>query len=179
MSKHVTSTEGPVSKPVATINVVSLALRNCLFTVIVPGLGGLYGPWLILGHRSALPTPLAWPAVAVIAIGIALYLSCQWVFAAVGRGTPWIWDAPRRLVEVGSYRWVRNPIYIAALLIVLGEAWLFLSFDLLLYAGLLAVAFHVLVVAYEEPRLRARFGEQYNDYRRRVPRWIPRSPGCG
>lgn len=74
---------------------------------------------------------------------------------------------------------MRNPIYIAALLIVLGEAWLFLSVDLLLYAGLLAVAFHVLVVAYEEPRLRAQFGLQYDDYRRRVSRWIPRLPVAG
>ena len=73
-----------MSKHVTTINMVSLALRNFLFTVIVPGLGGVYGPWLILGRRLALPTPFAWPAVTVIAIGIVLYLSCQWVFAAVG-----------------------------------------------------------------------------------------------
>lgn len=158
---------------------VWLALRNLLFTVVVPGLGGVYGPWLILSRRSASPTPVAWQAVAVIAIGLVLYVSCQWVFAVVGGGTPGPWDAPRRLVEVGPYRRVRNPIYIAALLIVLGEAWLFLSVDLLLYAGALAVGFHLLVVTYEEPRLRARFGEQYDDYRRRVPRWIPRLSVAG
>jgi hypothetical protein len=76
----------------------------------------------------------------------------------------------------GPYRWVRNPIYIAALLIVSGEAWLFLSVDLLLYAGGLAVAFHLLVIGYEEPRLRARFGEEYEAYRRTVSRWIPHPP---
>jgi hypothetical protein len=63
-----------------------------------------------------------------------------------------------------------------ALLIVFGEAWLFVSADLVLYAALLAVAFHVLVVGYEEPTLRARFGEPYETYRRTVSRWIPRPP---
>jgi Phospholipid methyltransferase len=81
--------------------------------------------------------------------------------------------APRLFVAAGPYRWVRNPIYIAAPLIVSGEAWLFLSAALLLYAGVLAVAFDLLVIGYEEPRLRARFGEQYEAYRRTVSCWIP------
>jgi len=155
---------------------MSLALRNLLFTVVVPGTGGIYLPWLILTRGGASPTPVAWPAVAVIAIGVGLYLWCLWVFAVVGRGTPGPWDPPRRLVAVGPYRWVRNPIYLAALLIVLGEAWLFGSAALLLYAGLVAVGFHLLVIAYEEPTLRAQFGEHYEAYRRTVSRWIPRPP---
>jgi hypothetical protein len=53
----------------------------------------------------------------------------------VGRGTPGLWDAPRRVVAAGPYRWVRNPIYIAALLVVLGEAWLFMSLPVLTYVG--------------------------------------------
>jgi protein-S-isoprenylcysteine O-methyltransferase Ste14 len=81
-----------------------------------------------------------------------------WVFATAGRGTPGLWDSPRRVVTIGPYRWVRNPIYLAALLIVSGQAWLFLSVDLLIYAGALAVAFHLFVTGYEERRLRARFG---------------------
>jgi protein-S-isoprenylcysteine O-methyltransferase Ste14 len=155
---------------------LSLIVRNLLFTIVVPGAGGVYVPWLILTRHGSSPAPAAWYAVPVIVIGIALYLSCVWVFAAIGRGTPGLWDAPRRFVAAGPYRWVRNPIYIAALLIVSGEAWLFLSVDLLLYAGGLAVAFHLLVVGYEEPRLRARFGEQYEAYRRTVSRWVPHPP---
>ena len=153
---------------------MSLALRNLLFTVVVPGTGGIYLPWLILTRGGASPTPVAWPAV--IAIGVGLYLWCLWVFAVVGRGTPGPWDPPRRLVAVGPYRWVRNPIYLAALLIVPGEAWLFGSTALLLYAVVVAVAFHLLVIAYEEPTLRAQFGEHYEAYRRTVSRWIPRPP---
>jgi protein-S-isoprenylcysteine O-methyltransferase Ste14 len=101
MSERVTPPEAPGR--------AGLVLRNLLFTAVVPGLGGVYGPWLILRHHSASPTPIAWPAVAIIAIGLVLYLSFQRVFAAVGRGTRGLWDAPRRLVEVGPYRWVRNP----------------------------------------------------------------------
>ncbi len=155
---------------------VSLMLRNLVFTLVVPGLGGVYVPWLILTRHGGSPRPVAWYAVAVIAAGTLLYFSCIWFFGAVGRGTPGLWDSPRQVVMVGPYRWVRNPIYIGALLIVSGEAWLFLSVDLLLYAAALAVAFHLLVIGYEEPRLRARFGEAYETYRCTVPRWIPRPP---
>jgi protein-S-isoprenylcysteine O-methyltransferase Ste14 len=153
---------------------VSLIIRNVVFTIVVPGAGGVYVPWLILTRHGVSPHPQAWYAVPVIAAGAGLYVWCVWAFAAIGRGTPGVWDAPRRVVAAGPYRWVRNPIYIAALIIVSGEAWLFLSVDLLVYAGALAVAFHLLVVGYEEPRLRARFGEQYQAYQRTVSRWVPR-----
>jgi len=80
------------------------------------------------------------------------------------------------VVAAGPYRWVRNPIYLAALLVVLGEAWLFLSLPLLAYAGVMAVSFHLFVTGYEEPVLGRRFGRAYAEYRRTVPRWIPRPP---
>jgi protein-S-isoprenylcysteine O-methyltransferase Ste14 len=154
----------------------SLVVRNVLFAVVVPGAVGVYVPWLILTRHGALPSPAAWYALPLVILGVFLYLSCVRVFAVVGRGTPGLWDPPRRFVAAGPYRWVRNPIYVAAVLIVSGEAWLFGSPDLLLYAAGLAVAFHLFVVGYEEPRLRARFGEPYETYRRTVPRWIPRPP---
>jgi protein-S-isoprenylcysteine O-methyltransferase Ste14 len=157
---------------------MSLVVRNLLFTIAVPGLGGALVPWWIL-TRGGITTPAAWEALPVIAAGIALYLWCVWNFAAVGRGTPGPWDAPRRVVATGPYRWVRNPIYLAALLIVLGEAWLFLSPPLLAYAGAAAVFFHLFVTGYEEPTLRRRFGGTYLQYQRRVPRWIPRRPRHG
>jgi len=155
---------------------LNLIVRNLLFTIVVPGAGGVYVPWVILTRHGASPAPAAWYATPLIAVGVCLYLWCVRVFAVVGRGTPGLWDAPRRVVAAGPYRWVRNPIYIAALLIVSGEAWLFLSVDLLLYASALAVAFHLLVTRYEEPRLRARFGGPYEAYRRAVSRWIPHPP---
>jgi protein-S-isoprenylcysteine O-methyltransferase Ste14 len=156
-----------------------LALRNLAFTLVVPGAGGVYGPWLILARRGAVPAPAGWYAAPVIAAGVLLYLSCVRVFAAVGQGTPGVWDPPRRVVAAGPYRWVRNPIYVAALLIVSGEAGLFRSAALLIYAGALAAAFHLLVTCYEEPHLATRFGEPYAAYRRAVRRWLPRRPAAG
>lgn len=158
---------------------LSLTIRNLVFTVVVPGLGGVWVPWQILTHNGHISNPGAWEAAPVVAAGVALYVWCVWNFAAVGRGTPGLWDAPTRVVAVGPYRWVRNPIYIAALLVVLGEAWLFLSFPLLVYAGVMAVFFHLFVVGYEEPTLRRRFGSAYLEYQRMVPRWIPRPPHRG
>jgi protein-S-isoprenylcysteine O-methyltransferase Ste14 len=155
---------------------LSLVARNLVFTVVVPGLGGVWAPWWIMTRHGGTATPVAWAAVPVIAAGAALYLWCVWNFASVGRGTPGLWDPPRRVVAAGPYRWVRNPIYIAALLVVLGEAWLFMSLPVLAYAGAMAVFFHLFVTGYEERRLGHRFGDSYLEYRRRVPRWIPRPP---
>jgi protein-S-isoprenylcysteine O-methyltransferase Ste14 len=156
-----------------------LIFRNLMFTVVVPGLGGVWLPWRILTRHGQTAAPAAWVAVPVIVAGTALYVWCVWNFAAVGGGTPGPWDAPSRVVAAGPYRWVRNPIYLAALLIVGGEAWLFLSLPLLAYAGAMAVCFHLFVIGYEEPTLGRRFGTSYTEYRRTVPRWIPRRPRHG
>ena len=155
---------------------MSLALRNILFTVVVPGAGAVYAPWWILTRGGALPEPVVWPAIVFIVAGVALYVVCLWVFASVGRGTPGPWDPPRQFVAVGPYRWVRNPIYIAALLVMVGEAWLFLSLPLVFYAVAAAGGCHLFVVGYEEPQLRGRFGAEYAAYRDTVSRWIPRPP---
>jgi protein-S-isoprenylcysteine O-methyltransferase Ste14 len=152
------------------------ALQYVVFVLVFPALGGLYLPWLILTESGATFEPAGWPAAMLIGIGVAIDAWCFQVFWTTGRGTPSIWDPPRRVVAVGPYRWVRNPIYVGALLIVGGEAWLFLSLPLLGYVVVLAIGFHLLVVAYEEPRLEERFGADYAGYRRSVGRWIPRPP---
>jgi protein-S-isoprenylcysteine O-methyltransferase Ste14 len=154
---------------------VSLVIRNLVFTIVIPGLGGVWLPWrIVAGHGHV--TPASWAAVVVIGAGAVLYGWCVWNFAAVGRGTPGPWDAPRRVVAAGPYRFVRNPIYIAALLVVGGEAWLFGSPRLLAYAAVMAAVFHLFVTGYEERKLSRSFGGSYQDYRRAVPRWIPRPP---
>jgi protein-S-isoprenylcysteine O-methyltransferase Ste14 len=167
---------------------VDLAIRNVAFTLVVPGLGGFWLPWWLAARTARAgslatsatlvtpATPVAWAAVPVIAGGLALYLWCVWDFARVGRGTPGPWDAPLRLVAVGPYRWLRNPIYVAALLVVLGQAWLLGSLAVLAYAAAMAVAFHAFVIGYEERALRRRFGHDYLEYRRSVPRWGLRLP---
>jgi protein-S-isoprenylcysteine O-methyltransferase Ste14 len=154
---------------------LSLLVRNLLFTLVVPGSAGVWLPWWIVSGHGHAVTPAEWPAVPVIAVGAALYLWCVWNFAVVGGGTPGPWDAPTQVVATGPFRWVRNPIYLAALLIVLGQAWLFRSLPLLAYAGAMAVIFHLFVTGYEERVLRRRFSS-YPAYQRAVPRWIPRPP---
>jgi protein-S-isoprenylcysteine O-methyltransferase Ste14 len=158
---------------------LSLAVRNLLFTLVVPVSGAVLLPGWVLGRFDSRAAATAWPAVGVIAFGVALYLWCLWLFASVGRGTPGPWDAPRRFVAVGPYRWVRNPIYISALLVVVGEAWLFLSPPLLGYAGAMMIGCHLFVISYEEPTLRRRFGDAYNEYVGTVSRWIPWPPKQG
>lgn len=153
---------------------LSIFIRNLVFTIVVPGAGAVWLPRWILARFDPGAAVVAWPAVVVIALGAAGYLWCVWVFAVAGRGTPGPWDAPRRVVAIGPYRWMRNPIYLAALLVVLGEAWLFLSLPLLVYAAAIAVTFHLFVIGYEERTLRRRFGQAYLEYRRAVPRWFPR-----
>jgi len=150
---------------------LSLFVRNLLFTLVVPGSAGVWVPWWIR-HSAA---PAHWEAVPVIAAGAGLYLWCVWNFAVVGGGTPGPWDAPTRVVATGPFRWVRNPLYLAALLVVLGQAWLFWSLALLVYAGAMAVTVHLFVIGYEERTLRRRFSD-YPEYQRAVPRWIPRPP---
>src|ERR1700749_2871753 len=92
---------------------LSLVVRNVVFTLVVPGLGGVWLPWRLLTRDGSTPTPATWEAVPVIAAGAALYVWCVWNFAAVGRGTPGPWDAPRQAVARGPYRWAGNPSYLA------------------------------------------------------------------
>ncbi len=154
-----------------------ILLRSCIFTLLVPGSVTIGIPHLLLssgsGHGSAAPgASRALGAVPIIA-GAACYLWCAWAFTFVGRGTPGPWDAPRRFVARGVYRIVRNPMYAGIVLVLLGEAIVFASWGLLLYALLLWGAFSLTVVGYEEPALREQFGDDYEAYSRAVPRWIP------
>ena len=100
-------------------------------------------------------------------------------FVRQGHGTPAPMAPPGRLVVSGPYRAVRNPAYLTALGVLLGEALLLGSRAVLVYAGAMAVAFHLFVVLYEEPALRRKFGAEYEAFCREVPRWIPRLRRAG
>ena len=98
-------------------------------------------------------------------------------FAHEGQGTLAPVDPPRAVVRGGAFRFVRNPMYIAVVTIIVGEALLFRSWRLLLWAAALFAAFHLFVIGYEEPTLGRQFGESYEIYRRNVGRWLPRLRG--
>ena len=155
---------------------VSLLLKSLLFTVVVPASAGVYVPLLLArgsSPRSGLAVPMA---LVLFAIGTGMYLWSVWNFAARGRGTPLPLDAPKNLVIQGPYRYTRNPMYVGLLSALLGWLLLFQTAVLAVYlfAGLVAV--NLFVIGYEEPHLRQVFGEEYETYRARVPRWLPRFP---
>jgi protein-S-isoprenylcysteine O-methyltransferase Ste14 len=154
-----------------------LVLRSVFFTVVVPGTVTVLIPYLIVsGGRAAMPggwRTMQYLAVAPIVAGAGILLRCIWDFARVGRGTLAPVDPPKELVVQGLYRYVRNPMYLGVLILLLGEATLFESVVLLQYAVGWLVVIHLVVVLYEEPTLRYRFGESYEGYCRTVRRWIP------
>lgn len=108
-----------------------------------------------------------------ILVGILTYFWCTWSLAFSGKGTPWFFLPTEELVIRGLYRFVRNPIYVGACLILFGEALLFASAGLLIYASAWFIFFNF-VVHGEEASLRRKYGESYEQYRKSVPRWIPR-----
>jgi protein-S-isoprenylcysteine O-methyltransferase Ste14 len=158
-------------------------LKTLIFTVVVPGTVTVLVPWLLLSSgREPVALDLAWVQLAgssVIALGVVIYLCCAWDFAVKGRGTPAPIDPPKALVASRLYRVVRNPMYLGVMSILVGEAVTFESVRLAVYAAAMWSFFHLVVVFYEEPCLRGRFGESYREYCRAVPRWVPNSLGGG
>jgi len=112
--------------------------------------------------------------LATLAVGAGCLVGCVRDFLVSGRGTLAPWDPPRKLVTVGLYRFVRNPMYLAVLTIVLGWSLYFGSPGVALYSVVLAVGFHLRVTLHEEPWLRRQFGPDGSRYLKTVPRWIPR-----
>jgi len=156
------------------------AMETLLAAIVVPGIGAVFVPYLIL-QRTGGVRPATFTVVEAVAfaLGIAGGSMALWVclaFVRIGRGTPIPLDPPKRFVAVGLFRWVRNPMYLGVLMVIVAEAILFRSTWVLLYALALWAGFHVFLVLLEEPQLARRFGRPYLDYRARTPRWIPRPP---
>jgi protein-S-isoprenylcysteine O-methyltransferase Ste14 len=124
--------------------------------------------------RFSLPVAVEAPGAILMVLGAILVLACAGVFISRGRGTPAIFDAPRVFVADGPYRYVRNPMYIGGLLLLLGFGLYQRSISILFLTLLLSFALHLFVRFYEEPTLRGRFGSSYQEYLRTVRRWIPR-----
>jgi protein-S-isoprenylcysteine O-methyltransferase Ste14 len=153
-----------------------LFLKNLLFTVLVPGVLAGYLP-IILVRPTGVPLAgaglRAIPALVFLGFGMLTYFLCIWGFAVTGKGTPAPIDAPKSLVVAGLYHYVRNPMYLGVLSVVLGWGILTAAPVLVLYLMGLAGAFHLFVIGYEEPTLRRRFGTAYEEYCAAVPRWLP------
>ena len=152
----------------------SLIVRAGLFILIAPGAIAGWLPWYLAGsRRPRLDSPLGVIGAVFAVLGWLVLLWCARDFAVRGRGTPAPYDPPRQLVMDGLYRFVRNPMYVAIVTSVLSQAAMYRSRAVLWYAAIVALCFHLRVVLYEEPKLTELFGQSFDDYRGRVPRWVP------
>lgn len=136
--------------------------------LLLPGLVAFVVPWL-LRPTDAPFDPLALP---VLGLGVGLLLWCVRDFYVIGRGTLAPWAPPERLVVVGLYRYSRNPMYLAVLLVLCGWTLAFRSPTLGAYAAAVAVAFHLRVILGEEPWLARTHGDTWTAYKASVPRWL-------
>ena len=152
-------------------------IGTIVFLFLAPGVVAGMVPWLISGWRWHSWGGAAWVLVSIgwiaIATGVAFLLHAFALFA-LHRGTPAPVAPTQTLVVTGAYRFVRNPMYLAVLTIILGQALLFGSWPLVLYAAITLATIVAFVKGYEEPTLTSTYGEQYLNYRRNVPGWWPR-----
>ena len=151
------------------------ALKSLLFLIVAPGMVAGYIPLVLLRKGPQIETGfLAYLAFPLWIIGGAILLWSFWNFLVEGRGTPAPIDPPKELVVVGFYRYVRNPMYVGIFLILIGHFLWFGFWLLLAYAALAFITTHLFVTFYEEPTLKQNFGTAYEEYLKKVPRWIPR-----
>jgi protein-S-isoprenylcysteine O-methyltransferase Ste14 len=154
------------------------ALGSAVFFLLAPGVVAGLIPWLLTRWQAREPLPYWGPmrvlgAILLIA-GLIALIRAFVRFVMEGLGTPAPIAAPERLVVGGVYRYVRNPMYVAVLAVIVGQALLLGRLGLLLYAAVAWLLVAGFVRWYEEPTLTRRFGEDYEAYRRAVPAWWPR-----
>lgn len=157
-------------------HLLSILLLPFVVVVVVPR-------WILTSGvandtRWSAASPLAWAprltGVALLAAGLALFAWCVVLFGRVGRGTLAPWDPTRRLVAVGPYRHVRNPMITSVATMLAGITLVTGSRAMAVWLAIFVTINHVYFVLSEEPGLARRFGASYDAYRAAVPRWLPR-----
>ena len=151
---------------------------SAAFLVLAPGFVAGVVPWWI-SHWHVEAALLGMPVLrvvggALLALGVIALLDSFVRFAIQGIGTPAPVFPTRHLVVTGLYRYVRNPIYMAVVSTILGQALVLGNIRLVEYGGVVWFLFHLFVLTYEEPTLRATFGSEYTTFCAEIPRWILR-----
>jgi protein-S-isoprenylcysteine O-methyltransferase Ste14 len=154
-------------------------VRTVIWSLVVPPAVTVAGPSLLLAQyrdRLWLPGGWHWLGAPPVLIGVGVYLWSAWCFVAMGHGTPNPLDPPRQLVARGPYACSRNPMYVACMLILVGEV-VWTGYDSLArYLIVSLVLVWAWVRLWEEPQLARRHGAAYRDYCARVPRWLALRP---
>src|SRR5918911_592460 len=154
------------------------AVGSAVFFLVAPGTVVVLIPWLLTGWQVRDPVrywaPVRVLGVMLLVAGLIVLVQAFARFVVEGLGTPAPIAAPERLVVGGLYRYVRNPMYVAVLAAIVGQALLLGQLGLLLYAAALWLISAAFVRWYEEPTLTRRFGADYEPYRRGGPAWGPR-----
>ncbi len=142
----------------------------------LPGLGIVVVPAVIVATTDE--AGVTWlgvvASIPLAGAGLALMWRTITLFSRLGEGTLAPWDPTRRMVIVGPYRYLRNPMITGVTLVLLGEAAVLGSLGILAWAGVFAVVNAVWMPLVEEPGLEDRFGDEYAEYKHNVPPWIPR-----
>ena len=160
----------------ATRQIRAILLLPFAVTIVIPTALVLLTRGLHIGWGWSFPfslLPLVF-GVVMITLGLALLVKTVALFASIGQGTLAPWDATRRLVVAGPYRYVRNPMITGVFAILLGEAALLGSRPVLVWFGVFVLVNLIYMPLSEEPGLERRFGEDYRVYKANVPRWLPR-----
>ncbi len=147
-------------------------LRALTAFLVLPGVVAGIIPAFITHFDPWKGKMLVIPGTGSMGLGIFLLLWCVRDFYVAGKGTLAPWDPPKRLVTVGLYRYSRNPMYVSVLTLLCGWALLFASLLASAYILVFFVIFHLRVVFYEEPCLTKQFGQEWEDYKSKVPRWV-------
>jgi protein-S-isoprenylcysteine O-methyltransferase Ste14 len=155
------------------LEAMGLFLKNLVFVILVPGILAVWLPVRVLAQESFSIEGFRILGLIPLILGATCMLWCVYDFWNSGHGTPAPIDPPKALVVKGFYRYVRNPMYIGVLSVVLGEAICFASWSIMFYGVCAGLLFHGFVMLYEEPALSRTFGQEYQDYKRQVPRWFP------
>jgi len=151
---------------------------SALFFALAPGTAAGVIPWALTGWRvgAALPWPLRTAGWLMIGAGLLVIVPAFARFVREGAGTPAPVAETARLVVGGPYRFVRNPMYVAVMLVIFGQSLVLGRLSLVIWGLVAGAAMVVFAKGYEEPRLRQLYGADYEAYRRAVPGWWPRLP---
>ncbi len=160
------------------MNRAGAIIGSIIFLFVAPGIVAGLIPWTISQYRMEAPLlglePLRWVGVLLLVLGGLLLAETFARFALQGLGTPAPIAPTKTLVVTGSYRFVRNPMYVAVVSLILGQALLFANAVVLGYGLVVWLTVHLFVLGYEEPTLSSSYGAEYDRYRTNVRRWIPR-----